>query len=200
MSGNPRKSSIQNQLYLYFSEDGLVDLAIGMLIFSFAAMLLIGLPALSGIISMLPFFVWYLGKQTLTIPRVGIIKPAAKMKNRFVVFFLVLLALGIGVFLLYFLSARSSGAFLLEHPLALFGLILAVGISILGLVLKTTRFYYYAVLVFVSMTLGEILNPSSQGLDMFLIAVLVSGSVIILSGSIVLIKFLRKYPVIKMEG
>ncbi len=193
-------SEYKRQIYLFYSEDGLADLAVGLMIFGFGILLLVDMPALVGISGLLPFLVWYLGKQTLVAPRVGSIQPGAEIRKRFLGFFINLLVLGIGVFFFYLVNLQAGRNFLTSHPMALLGLVLGIAISSLGVMLKTNRFYFYSLLVFLAMAAGEYLGPRITTYDPYLAAVICAGLVIMIVGSFVLARFLRKYPVQKMGG
>ncbi|MGB2957215.1 MAG: hypothetical protein WBB64_14755 [Anaerolineales bacterium] len=190
---------IKRQVYLYYSEDGLIDLAIGLVIFGFGALLLADLPAMVGVLGLIPLLIWYLGKRYLTIPRIGSIQPDQGMKTQFVGFSINMIAIGVGVFLLFILTPGTGTELLADHPLALFGFMLALAISALGLLMKTNRMYYYAMLVFLAMAIGEILNKSIITVDLYLLSVIIAGGIIIVSGIIVLVKFLNKYPIVLLE-
>jgi len=82
----------------------------------------------------------------------------------------------------------------------LFGFVLALAISSLGMVLKTSRFYFYGLLVFAALAAGEFLSTLITAVDPYLVAVISSGGIILLAGGITLIKFLKKYPVVTLEG
>jgi len=190
---------IKRQVYLHYSEDGLVDLAIGFVIFGFGALLLADVPALIGILGLIPFLIWYLGKQYLTLPRVGSFQPDQETRKRLSGFFIYLFTSGIGVLVLYLIAARSGSYQLSDYSLALFGFVLALAISTLGLLMKTNRMYYYAMLVFLAMAIGETLNKTNDIVDYYLLSVIIAGSIIIFAGIIVLSRFLKKYPVVSLE-
>lgn len=200
MSENIDLKKIRQQVYLFYSEDGLADLAIGLTIFGFGIFLLVDLPAFVGLLGLLPYLVWYLGKQNLVIPRVGSIQPDKGMKRTFLGFFINLCLIGIGVFALFLLNRGSGESFLDQHPLTLFGFVLALAISSLGMVMKAARFYGYGLLVFLAMGIGELLSSSITAVDPYLVAVISAGGIILLAGSIVLARFLNRYPVVSLEG
>ena len=122
------------------------------------------------------------------------------MKRSFRGFFINLFLIGTGVLVSYLLSRRSGLSFFSQHPLTLFGLVLAVAISSLAVILKATRFYYYGLLVFLAMAVGELLSATITAVDPYLVAVIGAGAIILSSGIIILARFLRKYPVISLEG
>ncbi len=200
MSENIDLKKVRQQVYLFYSEDGLADLAIGLMILGFGVFLLVDLPALVGLLGLLPFLVWYLGKLSLVVPRVGSIQPDKEMKKSFRGFFINLCLIGLGVFTLYLLNRRTGESFLTKHPLTLFGFVLALAISSLGMILKTNRFYLYGLLVFAAMAVGELLGSSITAVDPFLLSVISAGGIILLAGFFVLARFLNKYPVVSLEG
>ena len=199
MSEKLNMNDIKRQVYLSYSEDGLIDLAIGLVIFGFGTLLMFDVPWLGGVVGAIPLLIWYLGKRYLTIPRIGTIQPGKTMKKQFMGFSVSMIAIGLGALVLFILIAGSGENLLADHPLALFGLILALGISALGLVMKTNRLHLYAFLVFASMAGGDILNKSIETMDVYLLSVIIAGGIIIIAGCIVLIGFLQKYPVVLME-
>jgi hypothetical protein len=81
-----------------------------------------------------------------------------------------------------------------------FGLVVGLGISALGLALKASRFYFYGLLVFAAMVAGELFRDSITAVDPFLVAVISAGSIILITGFVVLGRFLSRYPLAAKEG
>ena len=199
MSEKINLTEYKRQIYLFYSEDGLADLAVGLMIFGFGILLLVDVPALVGLLGLLAFLVWYFGKQGLVIPRVGSIQPGQEIKKRFTGFLINLSVMGFGVLVFYILNQRSGNNFLSSYPLTMFGFVLALGISSLGLMLKSNRFYFYGLLVFLAMAAGEFLGSSITTVDPFLVAVISAGSIIMVAAIVILVKFMNKYPVVRSE-
>lgn len=187
---------IRRQVYLYYAEDGLADIAIGLVILGFGLLLQLELPTLVGLLGLAALLVWYGGKSALVIPRVGSIQPGRELKKRFQGFFINLALIGIGFLVLILLGRRGGGVDFSRYSLSIFGLVVGLGISSLGLLLDANRFYAYGVLVFLAMAGGDLLGQGMRVFDPFLISVISAGSLITLAGIAVLIRFLNKYPVI----
>lgn len=190
----------QRQIYLYFSEDGLIDLALGVILLGFGLLLLLGYPSLVGLLSLPGLLIWYLGKQILVFPRAGRIELESGMKRRFQWILGILVLIGLGVFLGYALRGESPRGLLASYPLAMFGLMLSIWIGLLGLLLKTFRLPIYGGLVFLALAAGEALNARVPGVDLFLTAVIAMGGIILLIGVFLLGRFLQKYPSSSREG
>jgi hypothetical protein len=190
---------VQKQVYMSFTEDGLIDLSIGLVIFGFAALLMVGQAWMVGLLGGIPLLIWYSGKRLLTYPRSGSIETSREMKSRTRNYTFALLISGLGVLAFIIVIAASGRSFLADHSLALFGLVLALGISTLAILTKANRLFLYAVLVFAAMAIGEVLNQPIGTIDVFLLSVLIAGAIIILAGILILVSFLRKYPVISLD-
>ena len=199
MSEKMALSEIERRIYTFFTEDGLIDLAIGLVIFGFGGLLYLDLPAFTGILGVVPLGLWYMGKRFITVPRIGIIRPGHEVKSKLKGFLVTMLIVGAGVLPLFFLMSaggQSSG----YSALLLFALLLAVAISALGLVLRVNRLYYYAVILFFCMSVGALFNGAAGDLDTYVLAVMAAGIIILLSGSGVMFRFLKRYPVVKGEA
>ena len=190
---------VQKQVYMSFTEDGLIDLSIGLVIFGFAALLMVGQAWMVGLLGGIPLLIWYSGKRLLTYPCSGSIETSREMKSRTRNYTFAMLISGLGVLAFIIVIAASGRSFLADHSLALFGLVLALGISTLAILTKANRLFLYAVLVFAAMAIGEVLNQPIGTIDVFLLSVLIAGAIIILAGILILVSFLRKYPVISLD-
>lgn len=200
MNGKMNLQEIKRQVYLYYTEDGLADVSLGLVILGFGLLLLMDLPAFVGTLGLIPLLIWYLGKGSLVVPRVGSIQPGPSIKRRFLGFFLNICLVGIGVFVLFLMGRGSGESFFSQYSLSLFGFVLALGISSLGLLMNAVRFYAYGALVFLAITVGEFLMSSISAFDPFLVGVISAGAIILAVGMIYLIRFLTKYPVIAEES
>jgi hypothetical protein len=190
-------NEIERKTYMSYHEDGLVDIAIGMVILTWGIFLVTEPSGLIGLLAPLAFAVWYLGKRFVTFPRTGMIQPSPKMEKRYrnlaiFMFVLGLVALG-GI-----LVGRTMFAFPAGYSLSILGLVLAFGVSLLAFLLNASRLYLYAILIFIAFAGGEALSTNITTFDAFAVSVILAGGLILLSGLIVLVRFLRKYPLPKL--
>jgi hypothetical protein len=199
MSYEMDMKEIERQVFLSYSEDGLIDIAIGVVITSWGLMLTQEPTGLIGLLGLLGLGIWYVGKRLITIPRIGVIEPGPKMERRLTNLAVFLVVLGL-VVLGGILISRAVGSFAIsDYSLAILGLVLAAGAALLAYLLNTARIYGYAVILFVSFAGGEILAKSITTFDAFALSVIVGGGLILLSGLVVLVHFVRKYPRQQME-
>ena len=191
---------IRKQVFLYYSEDGLADLGVGLMITGFGAFLMADAPYFVGLLGLVAYLVWYFGKQALVIPRVGSIQPGAEIKKRMFGFFLNLFLFGAGALAFYLIGGGERTNLPTISSLMVFGLVVGLGISALGLALKASRFYIYGLLVFAAMVVGELFRDSITAVDPFLVAVIAAGGIILVTGIVLLGRFLARYPLAAKEG
>jgi hypothetical protein len=144
--------------------------------------------------------VWYFGKRLITIPRIGVIEPSPKMERKLSNLAIFLVVLGLVVFAGILLSRAAGGLVISDYSLAILGLVLAAGVALVAYLLNAARIYLYAVILFASFAGGEILAKSVTTFDAFALSVILGGALILLSGIIVLVRFMRKYPRQQMEA
>ena len=185
---------IERQVYLSYSEDGLVDIAIGSVIMVWGLMLLGEPTGLIGLLGLVGLGIWYLGKRFITIPRIGTFKPGPKTERRLTYLAIFQVLLGLIAFLGILASRAFGSTFATDHPLGILGLVIASGVALLAYLLNATRIYIYALVLFVAFAGGEILAGTVTRFDVFAASVIVGGGLILISGLIVLLRFVRKYP------
>lgn len=191
---------IERRVYMFYTEDGLIDLAIGLVILGFGGLLFLDFSGFTGVLGLVPVGLWYLGKRVITMPRIGIIQPDKAMGRRLAGFLSTMVVIGAGVGVMAFLLAGTGSQLSDGHPLMMFALVLSLAISALGLVMKVGRLYFYAILVFLAFSIGEGVNGMVEGPDFFLLSVICTGIIILLTGTGVLFRFLQKYPVVNGEA
>jgi hypothetical protein len=187
-------NEIERQVFLSYSEDGLVDIAIGAVIMVWGIMLFGEPTGLIGLIGILGLAIWYLGKRFITIPRIGTFQPGPKTQRRLSNLAIFLVVLGLIAFLAILASRAFGSVFLSDHPLGILGLVIAVGVALLAYLLNATRIYIYALILFIAFAGGEILTGTVTSFDAFAISVVLAGGLILLSGLTVLFRFVRKHP------
>jgi hypothetical protein len=136
-------------------------------------------------------------KRLVTLPRTGMVTLSRRTTSRLS---MILLVVNVVIFL-FFLGSylfdwplkNGLGSYQLSVPLGLTWLIL---LSSMGALLRAIRFFLYGVAVLVILVLGEYLfNQGVMGNHGIPPASFLSGGLIILSGCVSLVRFLRKYRI-----
>jgi len=194
MSLDLNMKDIERKIYMVYHEDGLVDIAIGLVFLGWGVLLAVGPPFLIVLLGPIALLIYYFGKRDISVPRVGIIEPGRKMANRMLSLVMALLGMGLLALVTLILFSQLGPGALEDYSLALVGLIVAIGVCLLGYLLQAIRLYLYAALLFVAFAAGEALTSSVTAVDTFLLSVIIAGLIILVSGLLVLFRFIRRYP------
>lgn len=190
-------------------QDGFWDIYIGMIIIGLGLPWigdLIGLPETIGMLVVL--FSWdmgavlilILGKKFITTPRIGYAKFGKIRKKRNKV-----LSIMLGFFVLLTITTfifTLLGIFQLSLPGYLVMLIIGIvfitlPFSTLAFFIQLKRLYIYAVLGGLGLFFSEILSTFSPFNDLIVFGLI--GGIIIITGIVILIKFLENNPKLKKE-
>jgi hypothetical protein len=202
---NPQISlkELEKTAYRSFNQDGILDIQIGcfLLIFAVAPFLSPYLGDFWSSMIFLPFwalvyFVTRMIKNRLVTPRIGRVEFGSFRKKRLLRLNLVILVFNIIALVLGILSfIQFSEIPGYVHTLR-FSILILIGFSLAGYMLEFPRLYIYGVLAAAAPFVGEFLYQnfgiSHHGFPVTF--GIVSASLIII-GSTILIRIIRKYPV-----
>jgi len=198
----PDLREIEKNTYMSYHQDGLIDIFVGFYILLFGAGILIRtvtefstwfiIPAIFPSI-MVP--IWISFKRRITIPRIGFVKFGLRSANKLMAVFLGLTVAGLGVFMVFGLGGSIGHSW----ALALMDLIISNSMIIIGIsaglisslfayTMGLKRLYGYGLLIFVLFFTGHFITIPFE----YLLSAI--GFVIIITGSVLLIQFIRKYP------
>lgn len=166
---------------------------LGLLLLSFGATILFDLGYLAGIVGSLGIFIPKIGKARVTYPRLGFIKFRKTRKKSMSFILLGILVLGVVLFFL-FIGGQDSPLtqFLKKNILFVIASIWGGAIVFAAACLEVKRFFLYAVLVFLGIVLADWIG--SLGINLLMV-----GLFLIIIGVVVMIQFIRRYPIIPDE-
>lgn len=192
--------SLEKKAYLMYHGDGLADLALGLVVLLFGLGMQFDQTWLAPIFAATAYPVWLLAKRGIAERRLGYVEFSearqAKEKRGLIYLFLlgcVTLLLGV----LAYGAVVSGGGMreLLQAGGNIFlGMIFAVLISSVGLLLGTVRLHAYSAVVLLSVVLTRTVGLSRE------LGIIIPGTIIVLCGVGVLVKFLRLYPAASSLG
>jgi hypothetical protein len=186
--------AIRRRAYLANHEDGLIDIGLGTVFLLFGLIQWLGRPHLGGICWMPALFIAPM-KRFITAPRIGTVRFATtgglfKVKMALILFVLAVIGFIVTASLLH---SEVLDAWTHRYFAPAFGFSLAL-IPLAGAVgLGVRRYYGYAVLMVLCFS---ILSVWRDGLALVFLAI---GSVVTITGILVLIRFLRSHPVLDTE-
>ena len=137
--------------------------------------------------------IWISAKKRITMPRIGYVKFGSRGANKLMAVFLGLMVAGLGTFMAFSFSSSQAWALTLRNLIISNGMIV-IGISatcISGLFAYTmglNRLYVYGLLTLALFFAGHFITIP---FGCFLLTI---GLVIIINGFVLLMQFIRKYP------
>lgn len=181
---------LEDDTYLHYHQDGLIDITIGFVITLFA----VGMEFnanLSGLFAPAAFFIYMAIKHKITIPRIGKVKLQSDHKTHkqsMIVLITGTLLFCFFVFSYIFFRKSLTPASLNAFPTFPVGVIFGLGLFIIAIMTKVYRFIFYAILIMASVFIGPMINIH----DGYHIGFV--GTFLVMSGTMMLIMFVRKYP------
>jgi hypothetical protein len=212
MSGKINLRELEFKAWRSFFDDGLWDIYLGLLLASMGASRLLDQMDLSeggrmGIyigLMVLAMLAFWSGKHFLTVPRLGRVKFGRKRKVRTLKTALVLFAsvvIGLVVMLLTSASQRGAAPEVLWRLVvpAIWAINMLVVFGAMGYFLDFSRLYFIGLAYAIALPLDAILHARA-GMDIGTLLFLGLGMVIIATGIVYLVRFLRNYPAVDLTG
>ena len=196
MSQSADFRKLEQKAYLSYHQDGLIDLIIGSIVLCIAISEVTD-SSIWNLIALLLIFAYMPLKRRITFPRLGYVKFNVKrggvnMRLAGVVAIGVLVISLVSILVLLLSGKSSSSPLILamrQSPLLVYALLGFIGFGLAGLVLRLPRLFLYALLSLAMMISGHLLN-----LPLWLPFLLLGGTILAI-GAVLLIGFLRRYPI-----
>ena len=196
MSQSADFRKLEQKAYLSYHQDGLIDLIIGSIVLCIAISEVTD-SSIWNLIALLLIFAYMPLKRRITFPRLGYVKFNVKrggvnMRLAGVVATVVLVISLVSILVLMLSGISSSSPLILairQSPLLVYALLGFIGFGLAGLVLRLPRLFIYALLSLAMMISGHLLN-----LPLWLPFLLLGGTILAI-GTVLLIGFLRRYPI-----
>ena len=200
---------IEKKIFSSTYQDGLFDLLIGIFIIAMGLSLMLekAYPLADWWIAILtvPFIAAFvLAKKFITVPRMGMVKFSEKRRAKIKKSFGILLAfliLGVIVSIVFFLGIIPNSwlSKRVQIPSMLWAIASIIGFSLAAYSLNMKRYYIYGILSAIPFPFYRFLKYNPKFSHLSLIMFFISGAIILIIGSIVLVQFLRNYPTAKEE-
>jgi len=192
---------VEKRTYMSYHQDGLIDIFVGVYVLLFGLGILFStvtsfstwfvIPAIFPAV-MVP--IWMSVKKRITMPRIGYVKIGSRGVNKLMAIFIGLMVAGLGAFMVLTFASRSQAwALTLRNLIIPNGMIImGIGAVIISALFAYTmglkRLYAYGLLTLVLFFTGHyIIIP-------FAYLLVIIAFVIIINGSVLLMRFIRKYP------
>jgi len=192
--------TLARRAYISYHQDGLIDVLIGWMVFSFGIYLLLDSSAII-FLAWLPILYYVNFKNKLTVPRLGYVKfngiysQTKRTKLGLVLSTILALSLlTVTVLVLAKTNPIPTLTLLRGNGLAIYGVAVALLLLVSGVFSGVWRLSIYGLLCVVMVIIGII-----SGSPVYVPFILL-GLVILLTGTILMILFIRKYPLASKGG
>jgi hypothetical protein len=195
---------IEKKTYMSYHQDGLIDIIIGLYAITFGLGIIVDLvlelnfaTIIPGMLIAIILPIWIIAKRKITMPRIGYVNIGTKGSNKLFALFLGLAVAGLGVFFLFTMITFQNGrpewieTILFQYGMIWIGLAAAIIGSLFAYTMGLKRLHGYGLLTLALFVIGYFLNFPFQYL------LLLIGIVIVSSGAVLLVRFIRRYPLPK---
>jgi hypothetical protein len=200
MTENLDLKAVEKKVYLSFTQDGLWDIAVGWLVLIFGLEMLLHYFMLVPVI-IIPFLLLPSLKKAITMPRMGYVQfnPERRRWVRFWMGVLTFILSGTalaGVVVMYAFASESTGfrAWFENYGGLTAVLVIALAAYATGQVTGVKRYNWYTGLILGLLALFLLFPIPGEWFGVIL------GSVITFTGIVLLVLFIRKYPLTADEG
>jgi len=189
-------NKLERKAFVSYHQDGLVDLFLGALLLSWGLTMETMLGGMGGVWFVVFFPILLLARRRITYPRLGYARFTRDRRNRRSLAALFTATALLGLLVAFLWSSQSFPGLRdwLHRSIEIFfgGLIAAVLLFKAG-ISGIRRLYLYAAVILISFAAAQWHTVPIQ------YSFIVSGAVILVSGAVVLARFLRRYPVRQEE-
>ena len=193
---------IEKKTYMSYHQDGLLDIFVGIYVLLFGiGILLLTMTDFStwflipAIFPALMIPVWISAKKRITMPRIGYVNFGVRGATKMMAIFIGLMVFGLGAFMVFGLGASMGEEwaltlrdFFISNSMLIIGIGAAVVSSLFAYTMGLKRLYGYGLLIFVLFFIGYFI---AIPFEYFLVTI---GFVISITGFVLLMRFLQKYP------
>ena len=202
MNGKTSLREIEKRTYMSYHQDGLIDIFVGVYVLLFSlGILLLTLTDFStwfvipAIFPALMVPIWVSAKKRITMPRIGYVKFSTQRgTNKLIAVFIGLMVAGLGTFMVFTFASTSQAwaltlrNLIIPNSIIIIGALAAVISSIFAYTMGLTRLYVYGLFTLILFVTGHFITIP------FGYLLLTIGLVIIISGLVLLTRFIGKYP------
>jgi MFS family permease len=198
MATDVNLKELEQKVIRSYFHDGIWDIYGAFILLGFGLTMVIGWDYLMLVFAALAV-VLLLFRQRIIVPRLGRVKFSserqAKTKRSILIAMITLtftMLLGVVFFVLFSTNSipRWLDIWMGDYFFATLGGMLALLVVIAAYIVGVWRYYVYAALIFIAYVIAGILRPN----DIEGIPIVIAGSIILISGVVILTRFLRKYP------
>ena len=196
MNENIDLKKLERKAFVSYHQDGLLDLFLGALLAAWGLTMETALTGMAGVWFVVLFPVFLLARRRITYPRLGYAQFTKDRRNRRKLTALFTVTALMGLMAAFLWSSQSFPGlrdWLHRYIVIFFGGLIAAVLLFKAGISGVRRLYLYAAVILAAFAASQWSSVRFQ------YSFIVSGAVILVSGAVVLARFLRRYPVRQEE-
>ncbi|MFC2019284.1 hypothetical protein ACFLU4_04925 [Chloroflexota bacterium] len=203
MENDKGLKELEQKVFMSYFKDGLWDIYGAFMLLGFGITMITGWDYLMLAFAVLAM-VLLLFRKRIVFPRLGQVKFSSERQTktkRSIVIAIVVGTITMLLGLVFFVLSSTNkmptwlDVWMGDYFLAAFGGVIALLVAVAAYIVGVWRYYIYAALIFIAFILASILRPN----DMEAIPISIAGGIILISGAVILTRFLHKYPLPPQE-
>lgn len=189
---------LERKVFMSYFKDGLWDIYGAIMLLGFGLTMVTGWDYLMLVFAVLAVVLLLIRKRIVP-PRLGQVKFSSERQTktkRSIVIAIVIGTVTMLIGLVFFVLSYTNNMpgwlelWMGDYFFVAFGGVLALLVTIATYIVGVWRYYVYAALIFIAFVFASRLRPD----DMESIPILIAGGIILISGAVILTRFLHKYP------
>ncbi len=201
MNNEPDLKQIEKRAYMSYHQDGLMDIFAGLYILGFGLGIFMdlvldfgmGIIIIPGGLIAVAFPIWIAVKRKITMPRIGFVNFGIRGGNKLMAVFIGLAVAGLGFFLVFTLATFESGSrqwldLIFDNGMLIVGFGSLAVCILFGYSMGLKRLYAYGLLSMITLVIGHFVGL------FFAYIIMALGTTVMAAGFVLLINFVRKYP------
>ena len=200
MTKEPNLKEIERRAYMSYHQDGLLDIFAGLFVLGYGLGIYMDIVWEFGFGTIIPAIliatvlpIWIAAKRKITMPRIGFVNFGIQGASKITALFIGLMVVGLGFFFVFTLAASQSGLrqwldLIFRNGMLIVGFGSLAGCILFGYSMGLKRLYAYGLLALISLVTGHFVGI------FFAYILLALGTTVMLTGVVMLVSFVKKYP------
>jgi hypothetical protein len=203
VTNEPNLKEIERRAYTSYHQDGLLDIFVGAYVLGLGLGVYMDVIWEYGFAAIMPAIlmatalpIWIAAKRRITVPRIGFVNFGIRGKNKLTAILIGTMVAGLFAFFAFTLVTSQSGMrqwvdLVFQNGMVILGLGSLAVCFIFGYSMGLRRLYTYGILASIALAIGHFVDRSIISFAYILTAL---GTMVIVSGIALLIRFVKKYP------
>lgn len=200
MTKEPNLREVERRAYMSYHQDGLLDIFAGLYVLGFGLGIFADIVWEFGFGMIMPAIlvatilpVWIAAKRRITMPRIGFVNFGTRGANKLTAVFIGTMVAGLFAFFAFTFASSQSGLrqwldLIVQNGMLIVGFGSLAVCILFGYSMGLKRLYAYGLIALITLVIGHFTGV------FFAYILLALGTTVMVTGIVLLIGFVRKYP------